>query len=177
MRSLDRCSPPSTTARWFLWQVHSETRDAIVTWRRRPTREPIPYQADGRDGEKRSRHSCESRSPSPRVRLRGGNFGSDLIVVAANQVFELDTSISDIAEALSRIFLEAASNQLPNCSWRIGGEQRPVGLAVQDRGGWYLRPCRPGMPSSRQHFVQHATERQTSLRLSTVFPRACPGLM
>ena len=93
----------------------------------------IPYKADGRDGA-RSRPLRRIWFSTPCVRSRAATAGVDIIAGAANHLFEFDTSVSDIPEALLRSFSRQRTISAERLAAYRRGTQRPVGIALEDCG-------------------------------------------
>ena len=85
--------------------------------------------------------------------------------------------ISDVADSLFRIFLEAAAQHASDTLRGVPGQQRPVRLFQHDRAEHFRHAVARKRRASRQHLVEDAPNAQMSARLSTGLPFACSGAM
>ena len=149
------------------------SRDDATRRRAAPARERAktanPADGDAATAQPPKAARC---SATPCVRLVHRYIGVDVLVGRLDDLIDFDTGVPDVPQPLSRIFLEAALDQPANGSRCVGGEGRPVGIPLQNRGD-RVRDVSPSTPSSPR---ASRTARSRTPRCQCACPPSFPAL-
>jgi hypothetical protein len=91
---------------------------------------------------------------------------------------ELESRESDVRQPFLRILLQTSAQQPAKLRWRVGRDDIPSRLSLENRGD-KVGNCFPALERSPARSISKSTQPkdQMSVRRSTGFPRACSGLM
>jgi hypothetical protein len=75
------------------------------------------------------------------------------------RVGDLDSGVGDVVQAIRRVFLQAALDEPADRVRHVGGQRRPVRLALEQPRDTVGRGVRSERAAGREHFEEHAAER------------------